>query len=535
MIKAIFTIMNINVSKKINGFLYFLKKIPIIKKLFINRDYSLLGLKKFLSVISIIHNIIWGPIKFGLFYYLIIYLPIDKFLDVDVLSSIMLSTFLFLFLFNFLSSEIMSPSQEKFIIVKQMKMSPRVFAISKIISDNLIGVFSRSLVLGLIFQFSLGKGFLSGVKIALASIMFGIFTEAIHLYLYKKTGFVINKFVKTTIAVFIGGVAVTYSIIIFTDIAKSLNLYSILSNSITTIAFIILGIIGFRYLYKYDRYWDVLNEENKSETFKVAEESLKDINFQEVKLKDKDFNEKTLKENDKVEKEGYDYLNYIFFKRHRRLVSKPMMRKSIVVIGIFLAIFIGDKFFKKGLGKELANELIDNYTMLVFVVYMICNSTSIIKSFFYSCDRSFLRYGFYKRGDALLNMFFLRLKKILLTNMLPIILLCIGIIQLTYFNAHDRISAAIPMVICTILLAMLFSVHYIFIYYMFQPFTTDLQTKNPFYNIINFLVYMVSYILIQTGWSAMKILPYLLGVFTVYISLAIVLVYKKAPKTFRVK
>lgn len=535
MINSIFIIMNIKVSRKINGFLYFLKKIPLVKMLFKNKDYSMLTLKKFLSVISLVYTAIAGPIKFALLFILTVFLPSKAFSNKDPLTITMFLIFVFYFLSKSLGSLIMEPSEEKFLIVKQMKMPPKIYGLSEIILDGLVGIFSKSLVLSLIFKYGLGKTFFPGIVIGINIAMARVFMEAFHLYFYKKTGFIINKLKKTQFIVAVIGIVVSYLLVAFTNLPQNLNLFSLITSTVFTGIFILLGVLGFRYLLNYDRYWDIINEDNKLESFKDMNESLKDINFLEVKLEDKDFNENSLRENDNIEKEGYDFLNYIFFKRHKKIVFKPMIIKSITILAVFLLIFILDKFFLKGIAVDAANGLIDNYTIFIFLIYLICNSTTIIKSLFYNCDRSLLRYGFYKEGDALLKMFFLRFRKIVAVNMLPLAVLSIGILELMYLSARERIGESIPMILVILILGILFSVHYIFLYYILQPFATGLEIKSPLYGIINFGVYFISYIFIDIKLSASQILPYLLGFSAIYITASIILVYKKAPKTFRVK
>lgn len=535
MIRAILTIINIKMSQKINGFLYYLKKIPGIKKLFKNTNYSLIGFKKFLSTLSFIYSLIAGPIGFALIFFLAIYLPSYIFYKEDIVSSILFMIFIFFFVFKLLGSEIMEPSQEKFLIVKQMKMNPKVFAISQTISDRTIELFSKGLVLSLVFKLILNIRWIRGLQITVAIVMFSIFMEAFHLYIYKKTNFNMKKFIWTRFTIIVLLVIATYAAIGFTDIPSRINLFSFFTNMLVSIVLTILGLGGFIYLLKYDRYWDIINENNKLETYKEFEESIKDVHFQEVKLKEKDFDEKALRENETIEKEGYDYLNYIFFKRHKRKVYKPMLIKSAIILAGFLLLFIVDQFFIPGVEEDITKEIISTYTILIFAVYAICNSESIIKSMFYNCDRSLLRYGFYKRGDALLKMFFLRLKTILLTNMVPIGILCIGLFQMIYFNDPENIGEIAPIIASTIILSLLFSVHYIFLYYILQPFTTSLKMKSPLYSIINFAIYFTAYYLIRLNLSARAVLPYILIFSTIYIFLAIVLVYKKAPKTFRVK
>lgn len=536
MIRGILTIININASQRINGFLYFLKKIPGIKNLLKNINYSFLGFKKFTSIVGIIYNMIGGPISFGLIFGLGIYLPTTiEWVRGDTLNSIMLFILSFFFLSKFLWANLMNPDQESFILVKQMKMNPKVYAISQTIWDQTRGLFSKSLVLALVFKFALNKDPIYGALLGLSITMFTIFMEALHLYIFKKTGRSVNDFKKTSIALGVLGLVGTYALVMFTRIPEQLKLYENLTNPFLTLIFTILGIMGFIYLLNYDRYWDIINDANKLETFVFAKENMSDLNFQEVKLRDKDFNEKSLKENEAINKEGYDYLNHIFFKRHKRVVYKPMLIKTSITILIFLAIFIGDKFFIESFGKDTANEFIDGYSLFIIVIYALCNSTAIMKSLFYNCDRSLLRYGFYKRGDALLKMFSLRLKEILFYNMITVSILCLGLLQLILVYAPERIGQAFPMILSNLFLGVFFSVHYIFVYYILQPFTTDLKTKNPLYNIINFLVYIISYAFIGLGLSAGKMLPFILVFTILYVSMALALVYKKAPKTFRVK
>src|SRR5690606_2664598 len=41
---------------------------------------------------------------------------------------------------------------------------------------------------------------------------------------------------------------------------------------------------------------------------------------------------------------------------------------------------------------------------------------------------------------------------------------------------------------CTLAIAVFFSVHHLFMYYIFQPFTTDLNMKNPFYFVVTYVI-----------------------------------------------
>jgi len=84
-------------------------------------------------------------------------------------------------------------------------------------------------------------------------------------------------------------------------------------------------------------------------------------------------------------------------------------------------------------------------------------------------------------------------------------------------------------------LSVFFSVHYLFMYYIFQPYTSSMEVKSPIFNIINGLVYLVSYMALQIKAPAQWMLPVIILMSILYVAVAVLFVYKKAPTTFRVK
>ena len=86
-----------------------------------------------------------------------------------------------------------------------------------------------------------------------------------------------------------------------------------------------------------------------------------------------------------------------------------------------------------------------------------------------------------------------------------------------------------------IFLSLFFSVHHLFLYYVFQPYTTELDMKNPLFNIINMVVYVVCYMCLQIEAVPSSFAFIVLGATVVYMLVALTLVYQLAPKNFRVK
>lgn len=184
-----------------------------------------------------------------------------------------------------------------------------------------------------------------------------------------------------------------------------------------------------------------------------------------------------------------------------------------------------------GMGPELSK----NYTMMIFLMYMLCNANRETKAMFYNCDLFMLRYGFYREPKALLTMFTLRLKRIVLGNLIPAGILVLGLLGFTALSDARDYLQILPLIVMILALSVFFSVHYLFMYYIFQPYTSSMEVKSPAFSIINALVYFLSYMALQIKAPAQGFLPVIILLSLAYVAAALVFVYKKAPVTFRVK
>lgn len=529
MIKSLHQIYKVNTSSSINGFLFFLKKLPILKWKLKNVNYSFLRFKKAIGVVSIIYNVISTPIKSFLIF-LLMYLPSIFIAEENANLALATLIFFFYYIFRISGSELLAADFKKFIMVKQMRMNPRDYALATIIPNEIVKSIGKAIIFILLLNFS--PFGLYGVILAISIGFFAIFSEAIHLFIYDRYKVTIANHNTLLVIIYFAIYVAGYALGLISPFNIFLN---ILVSPIFIIATIVLGILGGIYLYKYDGYGKAINETNNIDNMGKMKNAVSEAQFGNVKIKEGDYKEEDLTTNKFSNKEGYNYLNSIFFNRHKRIVYKPMIIKSLIIIGIFLVFIIATEFFNKGLGSLVGEAIYSSFNLFVFVMYILCNSERTIKSMFHNCDITLLRYGFYKKGDALLKMFFLRLLRIIYSNLIPTTLLAIGvgfsIINYTFIGFVD----VIPIILLLYALALFFSVHYIFMYYIFQPFTSSMQVKNPFYSIINFLVYFLSYMLIQIPAPPTIFLPITIGLLILYIVVAIVLVYKKSPQTFRIK
>lgn len=85
------------------------------------------------------------------------------------------------------------------------------------------------------------------------------------------------------------------------------------------------------------------------------------------------------------------------------------------------------------------------------------------------------------------------------------------------------------------LLAVVFAVHPLFLYYVFQPYTSDLNVKNPFFSTLNWAMYAVCYACVFLDQPPAGFALLVMGVTVVYTAVALAIVRSRAPRTFRVK
>ena len=84
-------------------------------------------------------------------------------------------------------------------------------------------------------------------------------------------------------------------------------------------------------------------------------------------------------------------------------------------------------------------------------------------------------------------------------------------------------------------MSIFFSVHHLVIYYLLQPYNINSETKNTTYTIVNILTYVVCYWMIDLRLPTLYFgLATILFAIT-YSLISLLLVYKLAPKTFKIR
>ena len=109
------------------------------------------------------------------------------------------------------------------------------------------------------------------------------------------------------------------------------------------------------------------------------------------------------------------------------------------------------------------------------------------------------------------------------------------LLSLVLILAKGDIVRFIPIFISIITLSCFFSIHYLFLYYIIQPYTSQLTVKSPIYKIASFIVYIAAYSCLQVETQSIWFTLTVILVTVIYALIALTLVYKFAPKNFKLK
>ncbi|MBQ3420378.1 MAG: hypothetical protein IJH34_01640, partial [Romboutsia sp.] len=361
--------------------------------------------------------------------------------------------------------------------------------------------------------------------LALFTLLCRIIGESINIWFYKKYKvFMVSNLVMYWIILllFIG---ITLLPIIHISI-------SYLYVLITTIVFIPIAILSYIYLSKVKDYkliYKKLNTLNRV----MSEKTDKDYNRQsvvEVKSKDIVINSKKTKN-----KKGYDLFNTIFFERHKEILLRSAKNFAYAVGLITIACIVIAKLDHNS-GKLINEYILTRLSWAVIIMYFINRGAILTQAMFYNCDHAMLTFNFYKEPKVILNLFKKRLITITKINLIPGLVMALGVVVVLFLTGGTtNIINYITIPIFIISLSIFFSVHYLVIYYLLQPYNKYMKVKSITYTVVIFLTYLVSYLLTRVITSAL--IFSIIGVLTttIYIGIALFAVYKLAPLTFRIR
>ncbi|MBQ4030839.1 MAG: hypothetical protein II625_03695, partial [Bacilli bacterium] len=400
-------------------------------------------------------------------------------------------------------------------LVTHLRMDPKKYLLTNYLVDLIKAYIAFTPVL-IVIMHLMKANILLAFVLPLVYLSMSISTTALKIKLSYKKGVIaiVNFLVIMGVMVFLYLYLFMYDTYSFAGIAIALSLI-----------FLITGIISTIYLIKYNKY---------HKTFKLLYTS---------KLEETEFKEANLKaitasieyDNTTSNLDGFDFIHELFVKRHRKMLTKPVNTATLWLGVIVLFLCLITYFFdmKESIHKFLMNGM----PYIALIMYFINRGDQICKAMFMNCDCALLNYRLYRSPRTILEMFTRRLKTAIKLNLFPAMVMAVGGVLLLLITNDTNVMNYVLFVLTIISMSMFFSIHYLVMYYLLQPFSENTEVKNKAYSFINILVYLVCYF---PAYMEIPLPLHIIGpvviIFTIIYSIVgLLLTYKLAPKTFKIR
>lgn len=534
-----FSIMQkIDLAKSINGIVWFFRKIPILGK-FLGDKYRFYELKQIVFFLHPLFSLIWQLIK----------------------SAIVLS----------IAVTIMTSVNNVLV---------GIFGLDKLIADSLHGMtlndYSIKLLVPSFLYLTTGsfRNMIvdNGSSIHELYTNFGFDPESIgkaHLYYLPIQRFIGRSIVFMVLFKVIGKVSIFYSLalslaILLVELAASVfwmdfslkHEKSIMDNgfiqliiiivlslamhiasfylaipasvfSLTTLTIaIVLFVSSFIYMKNFDSYAEII--EKSSRKYELTLEEISEAGENQIKIKEKNLGK------EKVVGTGFKKLNKLFFIRHRRVIRKPIIIKTSIVLAISLA--LGIYLFINGYNGESINNI--STFLIPLIMYILLKQDNILRSMYLNCDKGLMPYGFYRENKNVLLMYKERFKSLLKIIALPSIAIIISYLGLTYFDKSIDLYDKILNVIYIGLLGLFFVNLPLMEYYLLQPLDQEGKKVGKLANLIDWLVYAAVFFILPRLGAATSATVFIIVISTFIIAFIVVsqiLIYKLSHKTFKIR
>lgn len=523
MLNAFATSFRLKNTYKTNSVLYSLKSLPLVKRLLPDALYASAGLKVFANIVSILLEV--GSVFVGK----ALYVSLMVFMAAQFLKSPPADSFVHIFFFltiigGLLNTQIFNPTKDKYYAIFLMRMDARQYTLSNYL------YFLLKMAVGLL-PFTLLFGMLAGVSPGLCLLMpffvcaFKLIVTAISLWGCRDGKKARNENLPTPV-IWAGVLAALV-------LAYALPALGLAMSPLLFLALAVLTAIGgglslvyvlrfreFRAIYRtlLDPGSFVMNPADKNQAVLAAYRKKIDADITQTSSKT-----------------GYQYLNELFMKRHSKLLTKSAKKITLVLLAILIVLVIACLSVPEA--KTAVNELMLTFLpYFLFVMYLVNRGRIITQAMFTNCDHSMLTYRFYRQPKAILTLFAARLKYIIAINLMPASVIALGLPLLLFLSGgtSEPLNYAL-LFVSIIAMSVFFSVHTLVLYYLLQPYNIQMETKNATYGILNGLTYFVCYFAMG---KELPTLAFGLGVSAfciVYVVVALILAYRLAPKTFRLR
>lgn len=527
--------------QQVNVLLYYVRKLPFVGEKIPYRLYGETDIKKAIGAIPVVFSVIGAFVGTFLYFLLMIKLPanwIQGFWEKEGIFVDQKAVMVYLFLIfsflpgSFLVSNLTEGAKKDYVLLHVMRIPAVQYYRSKMV---LKGVKDTICFLVPLLWF----GFGAESALFVVSLFFtryighaGILQHYRHSE--KKGKKVFWKSLGKAFLMF--GIILALGYGVAAAVPRLFFDRYVMAEVVVFLSFTLVGMFCFSKVWKYGGYTIFAKKMVSLKDFLEQDDAVKEARAADVQIQDKDISKEELRSRKYEEKEGYDYLNAIFFERHKRIVSRAVKSRIIIILAVGLIGAVALLFVGEQMKQKTFEAMTQMMPVMVFVMYLESTGGRICKAMFFNCDISLLKYGYYREADAILKNFKIRLRKLLMLDAVPAAIIC-GMILLWTLLCGEILAVwkAIPLMAGSLLLSAFFCLFHLFMYYITQPYTEEKTVKSPIFSVVNALVYFGCYLCLQIQTGSWLFTLGVLAVTIIFIPLSYFCVFRFAPKTFKIR
>ena len=527
--------------QQVNVLLYYVRKLPLVGEKIPYRLYGETDIKKAIGAIPVVFSVIGAFVGTFLYFLLMIKLPanwIQGFWEKEGIFVDQKAVMVYLFLIfsflpgSFLVSNLTEGAKKDYVLLHVMRIPAAQHYRSKMV---LKGVKDTICFLVPLLWF----GFGAESALFVVSLFFtryighaGILQHYRHSE--KKGKKVFWKSLGKTFLMF--GIILALGYGVAAAVPRLFFDRYVMAEVVVFLSFTLVGMFCFSKVWKDGGYTIFAKKMVSLKDFLEQDDAVKEARAADVQIQDKDISKEELRSRKYEEKEGYDYLNAIFFERHKRIVSRAVKSRIIIILAVGLIGAVALLFVGEQMKQKTFEAMTQMMPVMVFVMYLESTGGRICKAMFFNCDISLLKYGYYREADAILKNFKIRLRKLLMLDAVPAAIIC-GMILLWTLLCGEILAVwkVIPLMAGSLLLSAFFCLFHLFMYYITQPYTEEKTVKSPIFSVVNALVYFGCYLCLQIQTGSWLFTLGVLAVTIIFIPLSYFCVFRFAPKTFKIR
>lgn len=502
-----------------NAFINFLSKLPGLKILSFKKLYKNTGLKKILSVFGFLFELIKETILPSIFTALIFWrlfvrLGIDN-ISIKLLSYILIAV---------IASKISKPTflihnEDDYIFLNLFSINSRVYYLNKIFSNIVISILANFPATYYVFQ-DLGIA----LKLAVLNLASMLLVNIIYLTYIKKRETLPKSEIRALISalfVILGGV------VIFLRIDLNLNNRIL---SILAIVSAIISIFGIAFILKYKNY-PALKRITANSSGQVVKMSVSTtINEDSSQYLVSDAEEIQNFQNKYKDVDPAKYIDMAFFSRYKKVFKKNLRSNfsgSIAILIIYsIAIKIGiikkTQSFSDISGLAIAFAVGTGY------------SAALLQMCFRNVDRILLKNKILTE-QGLYESLKYRIRMLIKASFFDLLSVGLGFLILIFLNGlkFEPVEFARIMAAYLAMMASMGLVE-IMVYYIFSPYSAELNVKSPAYKVVRFISGLVFALFILKNANILNIEKYIYIAFGVTV-LIFLFAKKYFIRTFRLR